>query len=77
MRAVTRAYYARMTFVTHPTDAFVAIRHLSLTEVEQRLADLDAERAALSLLRRSLMARDRARRRSQRRTVVSEGHRNE
>lgn len=46
-------------------DTLTALRHLSLADVEQRLADLDAERAALSLLRRSLAARDRARRRMQ------------
>jgi hypothetical protein len=42
------------------TDALTALRHLTLNDVEQRLADLDAERAALSFLRRSLAARDRA-----------------
>jgi hypothetical protein len=41
------------------------IKQLTLAEVEQRLFDLDAERAALSLLRRSIAARDRARRRRQ------------
>jgi hypothetical protein len=45
-------------------DALAALRQLTLAEVEQRLADLAAERAALSLLRRSLAARDRARRRA-------------
>jgi hypothetical protein len=45
-------------------DALAALRQLTLTEVEQRIADLDAERAALALLRRSLAARDRARRRA-------------
>jgi hypothetical protein len=47
------------------TDPLDALRHLTIDEVEQRLADLDAERAALSLIRRSLAARDRAHRRAQ------------
>jgi hypothetical protein len=47
-----------------------ALRQLSLGEVEQRLADLDAERAALSLLCRSLAARERARRRSEHRRAA-------
>jgi hypothetical protein len=51
-------------------DAFAALRQLSLTEVESRLADLNGERAALSLLRRSLVARERARRRLQPRSAV-------
>lgn len=55
------------------TDALAALRQLSIAEVEGRLADLDAERAALSLLRRSLIARDRARRRAERRPVATEG----
>lgn len=37
---------------------------IRLQEVETRLAELDAERAALSLLRRSLAARDRVKRRA-------------
>jgi hypothetical protein len=52
--------------LTETTDPLAALRQLSLAEVEQRLADLDAERAALSLLRRSLAAPDRARRRASR-----------
>ena len=55
------------------TDALSALRLLTLAEVEQRLAELDAERAALSLLRRSLVARERARRRSEQRSTASEG----
>lgn len=46
------------------TEALSALRYLTLAEVEQRIADLDSERAALSLLRRSLAARDRAKRRA-------------
>jgi hypothetical protein len=53
-----------MQNVPEKTDALATLRQLTLSEVEQRLADLDAERAALSLLRRSLAARDRARRRA-------------
>jgi hypothetical protein len=48
--------------VSETTDVLASLRQLSLGEVEQRLADLDAERAALALLRRSLAARERARR---------------
>jgi hypothetical protein len=46
------------------TEALTALRHITLAEVEQRIADVDAEKAALSLLRRSLAARERVRRRS-------------
>ena len=53
--------------------ALAALRHLKLAEVDQRLADLDAERAALSLLRRSLAARDRARRRARRPVRAGKG----
>jgi hypothetical protein len=49
-----------------PLDVLVALRTLTLDEIEQRLVALDAERAALSLLRRSLAARDRAVRRASR-----------
>ena len=48
-------------------DRLAALRDLSLSEVEQRIADLDAERAALALIRRSLAARDRAKRRTKHR----------
>ncbi len=51
-----------MANVPEPNDALAALRQLPLNEVERRLAELDAERAALSLLRRSLAARDRAKR---------------
>ncbi len=57
------------------TDALTALRQLTLAEVEQRLADLDAERAALTLLRRSLAARERARRRAGQRLPAVEGRR--
>jgi hypothetical protein len=51
------------------------LKQLSLEEVEQRLADLDAERAALSLLRRSLAARERAIRRHRRGKGASDAER--
>src|SRR5262245_18072506 len=46
--------------VSDTPDVLDRLRQMTLAEVEQRLADLDAARAALSLLRRSLAARDRA-----------------
>jgi hypothetical protein len=46
-----------------PHNALDTLRDLPLAEVERRIAALDAERAALSLLRRSLAARDRVKRR--------------
>jgi hypothetical protein len=55
------------------TDALATLRQFTLAEVEQRLADLDAERAALSLLHRSLAARDRAKRRAGRLAPTEEG----
>jgi hypothetical protein len=66
-----------MQYSTEKPDAFATLRQLTLSEVEQRLADLDAERAALSLLRRSLSARDRAKRRSQQRSSVAAEGRND
>ena len=56
-------------------DALDALRHLTLAEVETRLAEIDGERASLSLLRRSLAARDRAQRQTQRRAVSNAGGR--
>jgi hypothetical protein len=50
-------------------DAVAAIRQLSLKQVEKRLAELDGERAVLSLLRRSLVARRNAELRTARRSV--------
>jgi hypothetical protein len=64
-----------MANVPDPTGALAALRQISLTEVEQRLADLDAERAALSLLRRSLAARERAKRHAHHTVIkAEEGH---
>ena len=54
------------------TVALDAVRHLTLADVEKRLADLNAERAALSLLRRSLAARERSRHRSSRQSSNAE-----
>jgi hypothetical protein len=50
-------------------DPVAALRHLTIEQIEQRLAELDGERASLSLLRRSLVARRRAEQRQSRRTV--------
>ena len=47
-----------------PTNAVETLQRLTLSEVDARLAELDAERAALSTLRRSLVARDKSRRRT-------------
>jgi len=54
-------------------DALTALRHLTLEQVEERLAEIDGERASLSLLRRSLLARRRAQRRAQDRSVTEVG----
>ena len=43
------------------TDALEALRTLTRDEVDQRLAELEAERRALQTIRRSLAARDRIR----------------
>ena len=56
-----------MTDLPEATDAISALRNLKLDEVEARLTDLDSERAQLSLLRRSLLARERARRKAEQR----------
>lgn len=54
-----------MTTTASTPDCLAALRPLALDEDEQRQADLDAERAVLSLIRRSLAARDRVNRRVQ------------
>jgi hypothetical protein len=59
------------TMLGMPDPLTNAIKTLTLAEVEKRLAALDAERAALSLLRRSLSARDRAARRAARQEVAN------
>jgi hypothetical protein len=60
------------------SDALNALRNLTLEEVEKRLADIDGERASLSLLRRSLVARRLATNRTQQRSLTQkEGHRDE
>ena len=53
------------------SDFLTALQHLSLEDVERRLAQIDGERATLSLLRRSLVARQRAVVKTQRRSVTS------
>jgi hypothetical protein len=57
-----------MKTLNSKTDAVAMLQKLTLTEVEERLDELDAQRAALSLLRRSLAARERVRRRAARRS---------
>lgn len=60
------------------SDALNALRNLTLEEVEKRLADIDGERASLSLLRRSLVARRLAKNRTRQRSLTQkEGHRDE
>lgn len=54
-------------------DALNALRYLTLEEVEQRITEINGERASLSLLRRSLLARKRAERKSQQRSVTQTG----
>jgi hypothetical protein len=49
-------------------NALNAVCNLTLADIEQRFAELDAERAQLSSLRRSLVARERAKRRAVLRT---------
>ena len=57
-------------------DALDALRHLTIAEVETRIAEIDGERASLSLLRRSLVARKRAQNRAMTRSVSNtEGRR--
>jgi len=52
---------------THnPTQALLALKRLTLPELDSRLGELDAERATISSLRRSLIARDKARARTRR-----------
>ena len=50
-------------------DALAVLRYLTIEEVEKRLAEIDGERASLSLLRRSLLARRRAQKRVQQRSL--------
>jgi len=50
-------------------DILTTIRQLTLSDLDQRLAEIGAELAALSTLRRSLVARDKAKRRAARRAT--------
>jgi len=50
-----------MSKTPETNDVLTALRQLSVAEIEERMVALDSERAALSLLRRSLIARERAR----------------
>jgi hypothetical protein len=56
-----------MTSLPDTSNALAALRHLTIEEVEHRLAELDGERAALSLLRRSMIARRRVQNRAKQR----------
>ncbi len=67
-----------MQTTPNANDALDALRHLTVEQVEKRLAEIDGERAALSTLRRSLVARERAQRRTHRVTeTYTEGQRDE
>jgi hypothetical protein len=59
---------------TTPTDLdpFALLRNLTLAQVEQRITDLDAERAQLANLRQSMLMRERARRRREERVHLEE-----
>jgi hypothetical protein len=61
------------------TDPVALLAALDAEALERRLADLDAERKAVSLILRSIRARERAKRRAARQTVhaTEEGRRNE
>lgn len=59
------------------SDPLATLRNLTIEQVESRLAEINGERASLSLIRRSLAARRKAELKSARRTAVStEGNRN-
>jgi len=55
---------------TDTPDALTALQHLTLEDVEQRLAEIEGERASLSLLRRSLIARRRAQKQAEQRSMT-------
>lgn len=59
------AYRTGMNTSAPKPDPVAALRGLSLPDIECRIADLEAERAALSTLRRSIIARERARKRAE------------
>jgi hypothetical protein len=46
--------------VPNKNDALAALRTLTLDQVDERIAELDGERASLALIRRSLVAKRRA-----------------
>jgi hypothetical protein len=54
-----------MTHAPPTTDALDVLRRLTPAEIERRIAEIDAERTALSTILRSIRARDRAIRRRQ------------
>lgn len=52
------------TITTAPTfDPFATLRSLTREQIEQRIGEIEAERAQLIALRRSIAARERVRRR--------------
>jgi hypothetical protein len=53
-----------MSTATAPPDPVALLAGLDADTLERRLAELDAERKAVSLVLRSVRARDRARRRA-------------
>ena len=53
------------------SDPLATLRSLTREQIEQRIAEIEAERAQLIALRRSIAARERARRRRTSRQEVS------
>lgn len=65
-----------METIPNKNATLVALRDLTLEEVETRLAEIDGERASLSLLRRSIAAKLRAKKRTQQRAMTQPEERN-
>ena len=57
-------YDTLMQTDTKSPDPLAVLRDLTIPEIEERITDLDGERKALSVLLRSLRARERARSRT-------------
>jgi hypothetical protein len=67
-----------MINVPDETDPVALLASLDADTLERRLADLDAERKAVSLILRSIRARERAKRRAARQPLTGkEGRRDE
>lgn len=62
--------YSVMHATATTTDLLESLRHLTLEEVEQRLADVEAEREALTVIRRAIAVRERSKQRAKR---IAEG----